>query len=543
MKLLGTVRSRLVFCGLATLAVVLLASGSAWMGYQAISAANENALRYANQATVLQTLIKDINQLITTEGAKAVRTRMADTLQRLDAELSAGGEAGASESGDARKKRLALWADLKVGVAALLTEAKISVENDEVLVKVIKLVTRLDGLAEEVNALASKSHDDGNALARQTVLRVGGLFALVLAVVAAMFVLLYRSLFKDLGGEPGYAREVAQRIADGELAAAIVRKPGDGSSLIAEMERMREKLAANVDSLRQAAEENLRIRRALDNVSTGVLIADPERRIIYANHSARSTLRGVESALAARLPGFSADQLIGLPMEKLHADSQARATLLDGLRAKHSEAVEVAGRHLNVTANPVIAEGGERLGSVAEWTDRTAEVTVEQEVAAIVRAAAAGDLGKRIDLQGKTGFFAALAGGLNQLLDTTESALRATSEALNHLAQGNLMRTMDGDYAGVFGQLRDDVNATVVQLREVVAQIKATADSIASGARQIAAGNQDLSARTDEQATALHQTTTSMAALTATVSRNAESVSRANALTSRSNTVALLGSP
>ena len=214
MKLLGTVRSRLVFCGLATLAVVLLASGSAWMGYQAISAANENALRYANQATVLQTLIKDINQLITTEGAKAVRTRMADTLQRLDAELSAGGEAGASESGDVRKKRLALWADLKVGVAALLTEAKISVENDEVLVKVIKLVTRLDGLAEEVNALASKSHDDGNALARQTVLRVGGLFALVLAVVAAMFVLLYRSLFKDLGGEPGYAREVAQRIKE-----------------------------------------------------------------------------------------------------------------------------------------------------------------------------------------------------------------------------------------------------------------------------------------------------------------------------------------
>ena len=316
MKLLGTVRSRLVFCGLATLAVVLLASGSAWMGYQAISAANENALRYANQATVLQTLIKDINQLITTEGRRRCAPAWPTTLQRLDAELSAGGEAGRVNRATSEKAPRPVGRPRRV--AALLTEAKISVENDEVLVKVIKLVTRLDGLAEEVNALASKSPTTATPLARQTVLRVGGSSPWCWPWSPPCS-FCSTAACSGSGGEPGYAARWLQRIADGELAAAIVRKvwrrqqPDRRNGTHAGKR-------ANVDSLRQAAEENLRIRRALNNVSTGVLIADPNAA--SSTPIIRPAPCGALSPPGGPPPRLSADQLIGLPMEKLHADSQ-----------------------------------------------------------------------------------------------------------------------------------------------------------------------------------------------------------------------------
>ena len=68
-------------------------------------------------------------------------------------------------------------------------------------------------------------------------------------------------------------------------------------------------------------------------------------------------------------------------------------------------------------------EAGENVGTVCEWRDRTTEVHVEQEVARVVEAAAAGDLSGRIDTDGKQGFLLQLAVQLNGLLDANASAL------------------------------------------------------------------------------------------------------------------------
>ncbi len=70
-----------------------------------------------------------------------------------------------------------------------------------------------------------------------------------------------------------------------------------------------------------------------------------------------------------------------------------------------------------VTTNPIVSERNQRLGTVGEWRDRTAEIAVEKEVAAIVGAAANGDFGQRVDVAGKSGFFLKLAEDLNRLLE------------------------------------------------------------------------------------------------------------------------------
>lgn len=49
------------------------------------------------------------------------------------------------------------------------------------------------------------------------------------------------------------------------------------------------------------------------------------------------------------------------------------------------------------------------MGYVVEWSDRTQEVQVEEEVASVVRAAAAGNLSERIGVQDKQGFLLLLA--------------------------------------------------------------------------------------------------------------------------------------
>ena len=297
----------------------------------------------------------------------------------------------------------------------------------------------------------------------------------------------------------------------------------------------------NVAETRRVAEEMTRIKIALDNVSTGVMIADGNRNITYTNHSVVGILKGAETAIKSQLPNFNSERLLGVNIDSFHKNPAHQAGLLSGLRQPHTAAIEIGGRHLVVTANPVINERGERLGTVAEWKDRTAEVLVEQEIAQIVSAATLGELGMRLSVDGKTGFFQTLAKDLNRLLDTTQQALSSTSEVLSRVAGGDLTQTIDADFSGIFGQLKEDTNRTIERLREVVGSIKDATETINTAAKEIAAGNSDLSARTEEQASSLEETSSSMEQLNSTVRQNAENARQANELASRSNEIALRG--
>ncbi len=307
------------------------------------------------------------------------------------------------------------------------------------------------------------------------------------------------------------------------------------------LQTMQTRMGFEVSETKRIADEMTRIKIALDNVSTGVMIADPGRTIIYTNKSVQRILKAAEDGIREQLPNFDADQLVGTNIDSFHKNPAHQAKLLAEFTERYAANLVIGARHMTVTANPVFNDKGERLGSVAEWLDRTAEVAVEQEVESIINGAAEGDFARRLSVEGKDGFFRNLALGLNQLLDTAASGLNAVAEVLNALANGDLTHTMSGDYQGTFGQLKDDTNTTVERLREVVGRIKEATEAINTAAQEIAAGNQDLSSRTEEQASSLEETASSMEELNATVRQNAESARQANELASTSNEIATRG--
>jgi methyl-accepting chemotaxis protein len=304
---------------------------------------------------------------------------------------------------------------------------------------------------------------------------------------------------------------------------------------------MQVKFGFDLAEARAAADEMARIKIALDNVSTGVLIADCDRTIVYANPAVVKVLKTAESDIQQVMPGFSADGLLGKNIDVFHKNPSHQASMLASLEKTYVANLEIGTRRMVVTANPVINQQGERLGSVAEWRDRTSEVCVELEVDELVQAAGAGDLSKRIDLSGKEGFFLTLSSGLNQLVGNTQQALHTTSSALSRLAEGDLTKTIDVEFEGIFGQLKEDTNLTVKRLREIVDQIQQATEAINTAAKEIASGNTDLSGRTEEQASSLEETASSMEELTGTVRQNAENARQANELAANAQKVAVSG--
>ncbi len=103
-------------------------------------------------------------------------------------------------------------------------------------------------LEDKLNAETAKEARDAFGTARMWMLLLGGL-ALITGAAAASII--SRSLLKQLGGEPDYASQIANQIASGDLGVHIETKPGDQTSLIAEMKTMRDSLVNIVGQVRQ----------------------------------------------------------------------------------------------------------------------------------------------------------------------------------------------------------------------------------------------------------------------------------------------------
>ncbi|KAF1724002.1 chemotaxis protein, partial [Pseudoxanthomonas japonensis] len=369
-----------------------------------------------------------------------------------------------------------------------------------------------------------------------TVIAVGALGAALLC--GAVFWLLRRQVAKPLAG----AVRVADDIARGKLDSDIDASGDDEiGTLMKAMRSMQANLRERIERDAVVAKESLRIRTALEDVTTNVMIADADRTIVYANRPLMKMLADVEQDLRRDLPAFDVRTVVGSSIDIFHGKPEHQARMLAQLQGTHRAQITVGGRIMQLIINPVTDGDGQRIGYVVEWADRTHEVMVEQEVTRIVQAAAQGDLSGRIAETGKQGFLLMLSQQVNGLLSAIAGSVEAVSGVLQSLSKGDLTARMEGDFHGVFATMRDDANATVAQLTDIVGRIQDASGSINTAAGEIASGNNDLSRRTEQQAANLEETAASMEELTSTVRQNAESARQANQLAIGAASVASQG--
>ena len=382
--------------------------------------------------------------------------------------------------------------------------------------------------------------DEFEGLSRTMQVSLAGMAAIVvLALVLIIYGLVRRLVAAPLQNQvlPAF-----RALSGGHYNNAVdtVRNDEIGKVLHG-LETMQSRLGFEVTEAARIGNEALRIKVGLDNVSTNVMIGDPDGTIIYCNTSLLEMFGNAQNDIRTELPAFDAGKLVGANIDVFHKNPAHQRGMLERLGTTHRAAIKIGGRSFSLTVNPVKNATGQLLGFAVEWIDRTAEVAVEVEVADIVQAASAGDFGRRIDLAGKQGFFKQLGEGINRLMQVSHEGLEDVAKIFGALARGDLTERIEADYAGTFGKLKDDSNATVSNLTDIVQRIRESTDAINTAAREIAQGNTDLSQRTEEQASSLEETASSMEELTSTVKQNAENSKQANQLAQGATAVASRG--
>ncbi len=331
--------------------------------------------------------------------------------------------------------------------------------------------------------------------------------------------------------------DVVSGYSEGRLDVAMDRLPGQKARISEALDRVQ----AVMQESATAARMNLRIRQALDKCTTNVMIANASHDIVYLNEAVQDMMQRNEAELRRVLPAFDARKLIGSNMDVFHRNAAHQRTMLASLKTVYRTQIAVGNLHFGLSANPIVDAQGARVGTVVEWADRTAEVRIEDEIAAIVASAARGDFGKRVDVQGKSGFFASLSDSMNTLLQTSERGLTDVSGVLAAFADGNLTQRMTGDYSGLFGDVRDSANTTAENLTRVLNEVRTAADALTQAANQVNTTAQTLSQASSEQAASVEQTTSQVDAMSASISHNSENAKVTDGLAAETSREAVEG--
>lgn len=330
----------------------------------------------------------------------------------------------------------------------------------------------LDSQIKALQIVSSGEINDSVDTVNKTISISSASTLFLLIVMATFIALTLRNLLRRLGGEPSRIIKVVERIAQGDLSEDLNSGTDENRGIYKAMQQMQLNLKHQIDTDRKAAEENSRLRQALDNASSNVVVIDADSEIIYANDRAKKLFSNAEADVRKQIEQFNASELTGFNVRSM---STTQGDSLDSDVVKNSgkpQEVVFGNYFFSVVVSPMTNKDNSYIGSILEWVDRTEELKVQKEIEHVVKAASAGDLSQRIDMEGKSGFFSVFSESMNDLIEVNESVVCEVQDILESMSNGNLDVTMSTNYGGAFAQLEDNVNSTIARLSQVISELK-----------------------------------------------------------------------
>ncbi|WP_404299524.1 methyl-accepting chemotaxis protein [Alicycliphilus denitrificans] len=383
-----------------------------------------------------------------------------------------------------------------LGLSNQLEEAR-TVLNKEVRQQQMTYFKLLEELASHQKKQMDASAKTVQEIASATSGLVLTLAAIAAALGAAIAWALTRSITHQLGGEPDYASNVAREIAAGNLAVDVQVKTGDHTSLIANMQTMRNALVKVVAHVREGSES----------------VAAASTQIAQGNQDLSSRTESQASALEETASS----------MEELSSTVRQNAD-----NARQANQLAQSASNVAVQGGEVVAQVVETMSGINASSKKIADIiNVIDGIAfqtnilalnAAVEAARAGEQGRG---------FAVVAGEVRSLASRSAEAAKEIkqliTDSVERVEQGSALVDRAGstmqevvtsirrvtDIMGEISAASSEQSAGVSQVGEAVAQMDQATQQNAALVEEMAAAAGGLNRQAQElvQAVAVFKTT------------------------------------
>ncbi|WP_244815662.1 methyl-accepting chemotaxis protein [Caballeronia sp. Lep1P3] len=353
---------------------------------------------------------------------------------------------------------------------------QVGTQDVSLLVETGKLEKMVDDLVARRGAAAKVTIDAAAFIFRSSFVMVSVLTIALFALAIVVSEWVVRRLSGQLGGEPGYAKEIASRIASGDLAYPIRLARRDDASMLYALSEMQAGLSATVGDIAASAEA---IASASGEISTGNV--DLSRRT-------------EEQAVALEKTAASMDQLTSTVRQNADNAMQA-STLAHDASAIAEKGGAVVGRVVETMQR--IDASAKSIGDIIGVIEGIAFQTNILALNAAVEAARAGEQGRG---------FAVVAGEVRSLAQRSSAA----AKEIKTLIDTSVSRVSDGSaYAKEAGATMNEVVRAVRRVTDIMGEISAASaeqksgiEAIGHAVSQMDAGTQQNAALVEEAAAA-----------------------------------------
>ncbi|SAL06733.1 methyl-accepting chemotaxis sensory transducer [Caballeronia calidae] len=279
----------------------------------------------------------------------------------------------------------------------------------------------------------------------------GTMFVLAL-VLGAIVTVLNRGILRSMGGEPAHAAEVANQIADNNLAVSVTTAANDRTSLMAALSRMQAQLLTAIGTVKQSAGA----------------IASASGEIASGNTDLSS--RTEEQAASLEETAASMEELTATVRQNSENARQASG-LASEARGVAKEGATIVGEVVTTMAS--IDESSSKIADIIGIIEGIAFQTNILALNAAVEAARAGEQGRG---------FAVVATEVRSLAQRSSTA----AKEIKALIEGSGSRVRAGtDLVSKAGETMERISAAVQRVTDIMDEIATASHEQTRGIEQV----------------------------------------------------------